>query len=248
MKKDIEVLLKNIRIEFEKIDFYNIKEELLYDYSIKIKHILEDLRSVLDYTAVYINEFYQTNNENKIYFPYVTKKNIKTFDSKFEKNFPGIKMINIELYNVIKDVQIMNNQKWLVTLMELVNNIKHVELKVNKIIEEKHTNIKNQNSSLSIVGNIECSKIKDNQYGIFGEGQIYASENGQINIYSNGMIQVGNGIYDIDDKKQYNINVERYTINKLYFVEDDQNDVENILITIIQRIQELINKIDKCMI
>lgn len=60
MREDIKAIFKSAEDEYNNLDFSNVVEKNLINITIKIKHILEDLRSTLDYIA------------NDIYYKYYT--------------------------------------------------------------------------------------------------------------------------------------------------------------------------------
>jgi len=253
MSSDAKILFDNaveLYNSLKKEYFNDVEEENIENISIRIKHILEDLRSVLDYIA---NDIYyrynKCNNERKIYFPYTKKgKDEEDFERNFNNNLPNVKEKNKQIYIIKKEIQIFSNCEWLTNLMILTNNIKHIKLRINKIKKEKHTKMTDGNTTMSVIGNTEIRQIGGNRYGVFGEGKVFLSGNGSVSFYSNGIIKVGEGTYSINDKKAENLEIDKYEINKLVFENIENEDAQKIMEDIFKGIKKLINNIEDALL
>lgn len=246
MREDIKAIFKSAEDEYNNLDFSNVVEENLINITIKIKHILEDLRSTLDYIANDIYYKYNTCSNQKIYFPYAKREqNEELFEKQFQRNLPNVKEKNIQIYRIVKKIQSFNNEFWLINLIELTNNIKHVKLRINKVKLEKHTTATDGKIGITVVGDTSIRKIGGEQYGIFGEGQVFVGGTGQVLFYSDGIIKIGDGTYNIEDKSMNNLQVNECLINKLVFTEWDNIESKVILKDIIEGIKKLINDIEE---
>ncbi len=245
MREDIYAIYKNAIKQYKNVNFCDIKEEGLIDISLQIKHILEDLRSTLDYIAIDIYSKYNKKTKSKIYFPYVKEgKTEEVFDKYFNSNLPNVKENNIKIYEIIKNIQPFTGKLWLSELMILTNNIKHVELKINKIYIEKHTTATDGKTGVTVIGDTSIEKIADEQYGVFGEGQVFVSGEGSISFYPGGIIKVGEGSYNIDNKTKNNLKVKQSFVNKLFFTQYDNIESEQIMNNIIEGIGKIIQDIE----
>ena len=99
---------------------------------VKVKSILEHLRSCLDYLAhdiyekVYLNTDIKNQDSSnlKIYFPYGKTNN--SFEKNLSRNFTDLKIKNSEIYSLIASVQLFScGNDWLYNLCNLTNNNKH---------------------------------------------------------------------------------------------------------------------------
>jgi len=93
-----------------------------------VKNALENLRSVLDYSACDIYEYvYNVHIDEigkKIYFPYSNTKN--KYKDLIQKSFPGLKMKNQSLYNSILSIQSFITQTpFIYDLCKITNYYKH---------------------------------------------------------------------------------------------------------------------------
>ena len=248
MREDIYVIYENAVNQYKNINFNEVHKKDLTSISIQIKHLLEDLRSTLDYIATDIYNKYNKNPDRKIYFPYVENgKTEEEFDKYFNKNLPNVKKDNIRIYETIRDIQSFNGKLWLSELMILANSIKHVELKINKIHIEEHTIATDGETATKVVGNISIQKTGDQQYNVFGDGTVFVNGPGQVSFYSDGIVKIGNGIYNINDKSTNNLQIKQSYINKLFFKKLDNIESQKVLINIINGIGKLINDIEKCL-
>lgn len=253
MSSDAKILFENALVLYNNLKkecVNEIEEGNIENISIRIKHILEDLRSALDYIA---NDIYYRYNkrdkERKIYFPYTKKgKNEADFERTFNNNLPNVKEKNKQIYIIIKEIQIFNNCEWLVNLMMLTNNIKHVKLRINKIKKEKHTTVTDGKTTVSVIGNTEIRQMGEERYGVFGEGEVFVNENGVVSFYSDGIINVGEGSYDINDKITENLQIDKFEINKLFFENLENEEAPKIMEDIFKGIEKLISNIEKTLL
>lgn len=103
-----------------------------------VKSTLENLRSVLDYSANDIYEYVYCNSlakRKRIYFPYADTKG--RFKEIIAKSFPGLKIKNEKIYNCVLSIQsFTQNEPFLYELCNLTNYFKHNNIKKQKRINE----------------------------------------------------------------------------------------------------------------
>ncbi|MFX4760822.1 hypothetical protein ABTI55_07920 [Acinetobacter baumannii] len=91
---------------------------------VKVKNILGNLRSPLDYLANDINDNLSIPSKNKFYFPFGPTQEV--FDKSVKKYFPLLKNEMPRIYNEIFIIQPFNSgDDWLVRLWKLTNDTKH---------------------------------------------------------------------------------------------------------------------------
>ncbi|HCA4900517.1 hypothetical protein [Acinetobacter baumannii] len=100
---------------------------------VKVKDILGNLRSPLDYLANDINENLSVPNKKKFYFPFGPTQ--LDFDNSVKRYFPLLKNEMPKIYDEITNIQpFVSGDDWLIKLWELTNDTKH-----NNPIDIKHT-------------------------------------------------------------------------------------------------------------
>lgn len=112
--EEIEALLcsTNNQLNNIKNQYFEIiqSSSINYSYNVEIKNFTENLRSVLDYTAVAIHKKYGNGLRDKIYFPYADKTLIETdFEKIFFKNYDRNNE-TINIYSIVKNCQHFCNQ------------------------------------------------------------------------------------------------------------------------------------------
>lgn len=243
-------LLKNIKYNYEKlseeINQKNI-ENNINDLSINLKHILEDLRSILDYIAFDLFNKYCSNiNPNvKIYFPYCKEdKNEIYYLNIIKRKFPGLYEKHKNIYNILSSCQHYNDSsKWLIKLANLTNEVKHENLYIARVKIENENILNNSNNKLTSRGDLSFKK-NSSGYEVHGTGEVYFSGSEQALFYSDGNISIGNGNYNVLTKEKNNITVTKNKIYALYSTKFDE-DVINILSNVIKKTENLIFKIEK---
>lgn len=103
---------------------------------VKVKTVLEHLRSSLDYCAHDIYDFYYSKNDGnteeernklKIYFPYGKKP--QNFRASLGNNFKKFNEIDIDMYDLLESIQpYKSNNNWLIDICLLTNTNKHNRL------------------------------------------------------------------------------------------------------------------------
>lgn len=244
MRRDIEVLFTSVKNDYDSlVDNYNLNNFDSSDIdivNINIKHILEDLESIYGYIAKDISDKY-CHCIGKIYFQYAPENCNETdfINNKMAKNMPNVPT---SIMNLILDVQhFRSNKKWLINLMALTNNVKHVELSVNKINVEKSTTYTDGETNMKTTGDLQI-KPYANGYGFFGTGSIYNV--GNISFYDNGIVKVGNGYIDVNNSSTLNLDV-KYEERKVLQFKLIGNDVYTTLNEIIEETQLFISKLKK---
>ena len=218
MQVGIKKLLDRVDIDIKKVsnkildEKYEIDEA---DINIDIKHILEDMQSILDYIAVDIYEkYYGSHDGKRIYFPY-TISNETDFKTQVNKYFPNLYDNHQDIYSELVKTQCFNdNSDWITKLKKLTNEVKHNELYITKIKKEKNMLMESDDTSMLIKGYPNIQKT-ENGYGVYGPASVYIGGEGRVSFYNDGTITVDNGTYNIDSKKTNNLRIEIYYENSV---------------------------------
>lgn len=244
MMNPVYALLESIKSDYKKLSD-KINTENTDNLNINLKHILEDIRSILDYIAVALfNKYCYKNKPNKkIYFPYCTEdKKENNYSEMIKKNFPGLYENHKNIYYILSNCQHYNDStKWLIKLSVLTNEVKHNNLYIAKKKIENEYILSNSNNQLTSKGNFWV-KGDTNGYEVFGTGEVYFSGTEQAFFYSNGDINIGNGHYNVITKEKNNMTL---THNKISILSSEHfdDDVMSILSNIITKTENLILKI-----
>ena len=130
------------------------------DIRIKVKNLMENLRSILDYTARDIYEVICKEHRQKsgkkdlhnIYFPYGSKEN--DFKSRVGSSLPNLENLSPSLYSIIKNVQPFESYNtWLYDLCKLNNENKHDKLTPQTREEVETYTVQGPQGSVSIISN-----------------------------------------------------------------------------------------------
>lgn len=246
MMNPVYALLENVKSDYKKLS-NKINTENTDNLNINLKHILEDIRSILDYIAVALfNKYCYKNNPNKkIYFPYCTgDKKENNYSEMIKKNFPGLYENHKNIYYILSNCQHYNDStKWLIKLSLLTNEVKHNNLYIAKKKIEDEYILSNSNNQLTSKGNF-CVKGDTNGYEVFGTGEVYFSGTEQAFFYSNGDINISNGHYNVITKEKSNMTLTHNKIRILSLTHFD-DDVMLVLSNIITKTENLILKIQK---
>jgi hypothetical protein len=97
---------------------------------ISTKHLLEDYRSVLEYTAHFLADFCSKKpGAAKVRFPIAaTTDNEHSFQRRIEKTFPGLNAKLPSAVELLHSIQEFRGEHWLRHLGELSNAVKHRQL------------------------------------------------------------------------------------------------------------------------
>lgn len=137
VKQDMEGMIEEYQSSLEN---KNIQPKLKID----IKNLMENLRSILDYTAhdIYDSSLrnYRTSSGkrqiNRIYFPY--GKDDTDFRSMLGNNLPELDTINPTIFDIVESLQPHKaNSPWLLDLCNLVNQNKHDSITPQTRVETK---------------------------------------------------------------------------------------------------------------
>lgn len=91
---------------------------------VKVKNILENLRSALEYCAQFINQSLPNPKSGNIFFPYGEDET--TFKGSVNKNFPQLVSTSPSLYNLLETLQPHRcGDDWLVVMCKATNEAKH---------------------------------------------------------------------------------------------------------------------------
>lgn len=116
--EDLEILLKKQRDALTSDEIEEIS-------AVKIKHISDNMRSILDYIAVKVIEKTGIVYKRNIYFPY--GKDIGLLESR-NTWMRELKTINIDLYDMIinhQDFSLPTEKRWIIQLCNLSIKVKH---------------------------------------------------------------------------------------------------------------------------
>lgn len=215
------------------------------DINIQVKHILEDMQSILDYIAVNIHKKYCNNTQKKIYFIYSPiGENESQYINRLNKNFPGLYDNYLDIYNLLSNIQSFNDKSnWLVKLNDLTNEVKHNDLYISKVEKEKHTSFQSNDVSMHIVGDMSIQRFGEG-YGVFGTGEVYTGGEGRISFYEDGTIQIGNGFYNVNNGETNGVEKSISFTNIVKSKKYDE-DIVNLLKLIIDKEKILISNIEK---
>jgi len=147
--KSIRALLDKAEVQLETIEGeYNksLHNRVIDDsLRIDIKNICENLRSVLDYLAHDIRERYCPSEslKDRFYFPILPDK--KTFNSKLERWFPGLRQNAPTIVAALEAIQpYQSGYEWLGQFSRLNNENKHGDLVEQVRTERQETRVTNQ--------------------------------------------------------------------------------------------------------
>ncbi len=117
-KADVDELLKDIEEQLILMKKYKKITK------VKLKSILENLRSSLEYIAQDISSVLSNPND-KVYFPYGDTK--ENFKGRINQNLPAIRSEYPKIYDYIEHLQPHKNNgdKWLVDMCRMTNDAKH---------------------------------------------------------------------------------------------------------------------------
>ncbi|OPX60799.1 MAG: hypothetical protein A4E25_00209 [Methanobacterium sp. PtaB.Bin024] len=106
----------------------NIEQTELDTLKVDLKNILENHRSLLEYTAHYMAERC-TPKPSKVYFPVANSKDdVQTFTKKINKWFPKLSNRSPSVIDYLLSIQEFNGETWLRQLADLTNFNKHCSL------------------------------------------------------------------------------------------------------------------------
>ena len=132
-KDSVQTLLKRCESAIQKIEeLYNDSlhnQEVNPELQVDIKNFLENLRSVLDYTAHDIRESHcpTANPKARFYFPILPGK--KKFEAQTRKWFPDLETNAPDLWKYLESIQpYHDSSRWLGQFNSVNNENKHVDL------------------------------------------------------------------------------------------------------------------------
>lgn len=187
---------KNMLIELKSLYSEAIyDDELSFDFKLKIKYFLENIRSCLDYTANYIFITHCSNNYTdkelkkiKIYFPIFDDK--PYFEKNIRNRFKGLSLKD-PIVITWNNYQLYNGVEWPKKLAKLTNKNKHIEL------------IKNSRTESGIIKHMELANGTTISNCIsINSGHVFETPSGPVslkNLNSNPLIKS----YDGNIKAEY---------------------------------------------
>lgn len=221
-----------------------ITKENETEINIDVKHIVEDIRSTLDYIAVDIHKKYcNTHKTSKIYFQYSDAPNDeKDFINRIKKNFPGLYENHNSIYLVLaKEQWFYDNSKWLIKLQELAREVKHNGLYITFVEKEKNTLVCSDKTSMLIRGDTIVTKEGDRCS--FYTPSITINGTGRAEFYCDGTVAIDDGKYDMINNKVQNLDKNTYyeTVIK---TKKNNEEVISLLNMIQEKLQKLVKNIE----
>lgn len=224
-KADVDELLKDIEEQLISIKKYKKITK------VKLKSILENLRSSLEYMAQDINSALSKKRE-RVYFPY--GDTIENFKKRINQNLPAIQSEYPALYDFIEHLQPHKNNgdKWLVDMCRITNDAKHKKLL--EVKNEGNDNVVLSSGGIPIFGFIDCEN------SIIEGPQIYV-RNKDGSLTDQGMM----GTYYIDGEnveviEESNPLVDFSIVEKKKLVIDEETPIE-----VIPFLEKCFNKISQ---
>ena len=145
-KGNIQALLGTAQLQLQRIEAeykQSLHAKLIgAELRIEIKNLCENLRSVLDYIARAIHERYCPGaaRNDRFYFPILPDK--KSFESKLDQWFPGLRQIAPRVAAVLEAVPpFQDGQGWLGQFNRLNNENKHENLVEQTRVESQETTV-----------------------------------------------------------------------------------------------------------
>ena len=160
--KDVLVLIQESTKQYKEVrELYDkaLRDKSL-DIRIKVKNLMENLRSILDYTA---HDIYESvcrphrqilgkPDPRNIYFPYGRNEN--DFDSSIASSLPDLEVLSISIYSLIKNEQpFMSSNPWICDLCSINNENKHDRLTPQTREEIETYTVEGNQGSVSVVVN-----------------------------------------------------------------------------------------------
>lgn len=203
-REQIDLLLNDSNKKFVIIkELFNIsvrQKKLDNEVLIIIKQYLENLKTVLDYTAKKVFLKFCTSPKNiKVYFPILRKgASDLEISNTINHTFPNLNIENPFLYQYFFDIQPQKdvNNEWLQKLNDLCNLNKHNELS----IQERKDDI------INIL--------------TYSNGQTILWTDGLVKFNDDGNITIGSGAtFSMSASASYMINGDSFTDNSAWIVD-----------------------------
>ena len=136
----------NIMLSYNKA----LEGKVIPDLEIELKQYLENIRSILDYTAHDIEHHYLLGRDI-VHFPIVGKSSdLKSFEGAVGRNLPSLKEKSAILYKYLESIQpYHDNYRWLGDLSDVTNIKKHTNLIPQKRMEDSFVTVSSGNGSVS---------------------------------------------------------------------------------------------------
>jgi len=160
--KDVLALIQETNKQYEEvIGLYDkaLRDKSL-DIRIKVKNLMENLRSILDYTARDIyesacrphREKLNKPNPRNIYFPYGRYE--EDFKSSITNSLPDLEVLCQPIYKIIKEVQpFVSSNPWICDLCTINNENKHDRLIPQTRDEVETYTVEGNQGSVSVIVN-----------------------------------------------------------------------------------------------
>lgn len=160
--EDVLALIQESTRQYEEVkeSYDKALRDKSLDIRIKVKNLMENLRSILDYTAHDIYESVCKQHQQKsgkpdprnIYFPY--GRNEKDFNASIMNSLPDLEILSMPIFSLIQKAQLFtSNNPWICDLCSINNENKHDRL-TPQVREEIETyTVKGPQGSVSIISN-----------------------------------------------------------------------------------------------
>lgn len=160
--KDAIALIQESTKQYEEVkDLYDkaLRDKSL-DIRIKVKNLMENLRSILEYTT---HDIYEDICEphcrklgkrvpRNIYFPYGRTEN--DFKSSIANSLPDIEILSMPIFTIIKGVQpFISSSPWICDLCSINNENKHDRLTPQSREEVETYTVEGNQGSVSVIVN-----------------------------------------------------------------------------------------------
>ena len=160
--EDVLALIKESIKRYEEVKglYDKALRDKSLDIRIKVKNLMENLRSILDYTAHDIYESVCRPHRQKlgkpeprnIYFPYGRNEN--DFNSSIMNSLPDLEVLSVPIFSLIKNVQpFTSSNPWICDLCSINNENKHDRLTPQAREEIETYTVKGPQGSVSIISN-----------------------------------------------------------------------------------------------
>ena len=165
---DVFLLIQESKKQLDEVkkSYDKSLEDKSLDIRINVKNLMENLRSILDYTARDIYEDVCRNHRQKlgktdprnINFPYGRNEN--DFKAGIVSNLPNINNLSPSIYAAIKSIRpFVSNNSWLCDLCEMNNTNKHDKLTPQIRNEIETYTVKGPNVEVRIISNNPNVKV-----------------------------------------------------------------------------------------
>ena len=160
--EDVLALIEESTKQYEEVkeSYDKALRDKSLDIRIKVKNLMENLRSILDYIAHDIYESVCRPQRRKsgkpdprnVYFPY--GRNEKDFNASIMSSLPDLEVLSVPIFTLIKNVQpFISNNPWICDFCSINNENKHDRLTPQTREEVETYTVEGNQGSVSVVVN-----------------------------------------------------------------------------------------------